>query len=105
MKNADTTLLAAIMRARASSGELCCTIAYSGTLNAPPQAESAKRSISSRQPWTDDSTAAVSASPPAAEVADAKSQQKIEMPIAANGTCRGDTSPLSRRAHSIDPKP
>ncbi len=27
------------------------------------------------------------------------------MPIAANGTWRGDTSPLSSRAHSIDPMP
>ncbi len=27
MKKAETTLFAAIMRARASSGELCCTIA------------------------------------------------------------------------------
>src|SRR5882672_513890 len=36
---------------------------------------------------------------------DAKSQQKIETPNAANGTCRGETSPFRSLAQSMEPRP
>ena len=42
---------------------------------------------------------------PADAAARAKSQQNSEMPSAANGTSRGDTSPCSSRAHCIEPAP
>ncbi len=42
---------------------------------------------------------------PADAAAEAKSQQNSEMPSAANGTSRADTSPCSSRAHCMEPTP
>ncbi len=74
----------------------------------PPHAASRNRSATIRQPANDRSATAALAKPPAAPAvvaADAKSQQNSEMPSAANGTSRADTSPCSSLAHWIEPTP
>ncbi len=74
----------------------------------PPHAANRARSTTIRQPANERSATAASAKPPAcpaAVAADAKSQQNSEMPSAANGTSRADTSPCSNRAHWIEPRP
>src|ERR1700722_4414427 len=58
-----------------------------------------------RQPCNDPTTAAAFASSPAASVAWEKSQQNSEIPNAANGTNRGETSPCSSFAQPIEPAP
>ncbi|MBV8400677.1 MAG: hypothetical protein JOZ17_18340 [Acetobacteraceae bacterium] len=61
-----------------------------------------------RKPGQDASSSDALPNPPvalAAEAAEAKSQQKTEMPRAAKGTNRGDISPFSSLAHPIDPTP
>jgi len=80
-------------------------IAYSGTENMPPHTASKVRSSSIRPPCHDPSTAPAEAMVPAPAAADAKSQQNAEMPSAAKGTSRGETSPCSMRAQAIEPMP
>src|SRR5579872_2190078 len=80
-------------------------MAYSGTENTPPHAASRNRSATIRHPANTDKAAPASASSPAEAAAVAKSQQNTEIPTAAYGTSRADTSPLSNRAHCIEPIP
>ena len=58
-----------------------------------------------RQPANEDTASTAVAMLPADAADEAKSQQNSEMPSAANGTSRADTSPCSNRAHCIDPTP
>src|SRR4051812_24443261 len=86
-------LLAAIMRDRSDGRALSWMIAYRGTEKMPPDIASRNKSTVIRQPGQDASASDALPNPPAAlaaEAAEAKSQQKTEMPSAAKGASRGD---------------
>ncbi len=105
MNSAFMILLAAIMRERSDGAAESWMMAYSGTEKMPPHAASRNRLAIIRQPANEDSAAAAVAMLPADAAAEAKSQQNSEMPSAANGTSRADTSPCSNRAHCTEPTP
>jgi len=83
MKAAFMMLLAAMVRARLSTGAASCMMALSGTENRPPQAASAARSSRIRQPGGEVSTAAMSGRWAPVRLAWPRSKQKMVMPRAA----------------------